>query len=198
MSGTLQRSLRLSLHPQRTISPLNSTSTPCFVKRTLQPALQSVATARRLFVIPGHLCATLAAGGSLSRRRSSVSVVFIVSPFGMESDLASCCSLAWRAAARAVRRVMDAAESRRVVLFIFGGMTGLAQPEDKVSVTLILLIIKVGVKLQRSSAGLRRHNLLGALPKPAFHVLPPMVFCWVASHLLPSFLFLQVALLWVL
>ena len=69
-------------------------------------------------MIPGHLCATLAAGGSLSRRRSRVSVVFMVVPFGMDSDLASYWSLARRAVARAVRRVMDAPESIRAVLFM--------------------------------------------------------------------------------
>ena len=124
-SGTLQRSLHMSLHPRRTISPLNSTSTPCFMKCTLQPALHSVVTARRLLVIHGHLCATLAAGGGLSRRRSRVSAVFMVAPFGMDSDLASCWSLARRAVAWSVRRVMDAAESIRAVLFIFGGILGL-------------------------------------------------------------------------
>ena len=92
---------------------------------------------------PGHLCATLAAGGSLSRRRPRVSVVFMVAPFGMDSELASCWSLARRAVAWVVRRVMDAAESIRAVLFMFGGMMGLGQPEDKVFVTLILLMIKL-------------------------------------------------------
>ena len=91
-------------------------------------------------MIPWHLCATLAAGGSLSRRRSIVSVVFVVAPFGMDSELSSCWSLARQAVAWAVRRVMDAAESIRAVLFMFGGMMGLEQPEDKVFVTLILLI----------------------------------------------------------
>ena len=143
VSGTLQRSLHMSLHHWKKVSPLNSTLKPCFMKCKLQPALKSVATARILFVIPGHLCATLAAGGSLSRRRSRVSVVFMVAPFGMDSDLASCWSLARRAVAWAIRRVMDAAESIRAVLFMFGGMMGLGQPEDKVFVTLILLMIKL-------------------------------------------------------
>ena len=61
-------------------------------------------------MIPGHMCATLSAVGSLYRRRSRVSVVFMVAPFGMDSELASCWSLARRAVAWAVRRVMDAAE----------------------------------------------------------------------------------------
>ena len=54
----------------------------------LQPALHSVLTARRLFVIPGHMWAVRAVGGSLSRRRSSVSVVLMVDPLGMERDFA--------------------------------------------------------------------------------------------------------------
>ena len=68
------------------------------------------------------------------------------------SDLASCWSLARQAVAWAVRRVMDVAESIRAVLFMFGGMMGLGQPEDKVSVTLILLMIKLEFALQTSSA----------------------------------------------
>ena len=166
----------MSLHPRRTVSPLNSTSTPCFMKCTLQPALHSVATARILFVIPGHLCATLAAGGSLSRRRSRVSVVFMVAPFGMDSDLAICWSLDRRAVAWAVRRVMDAAESIRAVLLMFGGMIGLVQSEDRVFVTLILLMIKLEFLIQISSAGSPRHAPLGAFPNPAFQMLPPIVF----------------------
>ena len=78
-------------------------------------------------MIPGHLCDTLAAGCSFSRRRSRVSVVFMVAPFGMDSDLASCWSLARRDVAWAVRRVMDVAESIRAVLLMFGGMIGLGQ-----------------------------------------------------------------------
>ena len=113
------------------------------MKCTLQPELNIVATDRRLFVIPGHLCATLAAGVSLSRRRSRVSVVFMVAPFGMDSDLASCWSLARRDVAWAVRSVMGATELIRAVLLMFGGMIGLGQPENKVFVTLILLMIKL-------------------------------------------------------
>ena len=79
--------------------------------------------------------------------------------------------LAW-----AVRRVMDAAESIRAVLFMFGGMMGLGHPEDKVFVTLVLLIIKLEFAIQISSAGSPCHALLCALPNPAFQVLPPIVF----------------------
>ena len=86
--GTLRRLLRWSRHPLSTISPLNSTVTPCFKKSTLQPALQSVLTAGRLFVIPGYLWAVCAVDGSLSRRRSSVSVFFMVAPLGMDRDFA--------------------------------------------------------------------------------------------------------------
>ena len=77
-------------------------------------------------VIPGHLWVTLAAGGSLSRRRSSVLVVFMDAPFGIDSDFDHCWSLARRAVARVVRRVIDTAESMRAVSFIFGGLMGLA------------------------------------------------------------------------
>ena len=100
----------------------------------------------------------------------------MVAPFGVNSDLASCWSLARRAVARAVRRLMDAAESIGAVLFMFGGIMDLEQPEDKVSVTLILLMIKLEFALQISSAGSTCHAPLGAFPNPAFHVLPPMVF----------------------
>ena len=88
MIGTLQRSLWWSRHPLSTISPLNSTVTPCSKKITLHPALHSELTARRLFVIPGHLWAVHDVDGSLSRRISSVSVVFIVAPLGMDRDFA--------------------------------------------------------------------------------------------------------------
>ena len=88
MIETLQRSLHWSRHPLSTISQLNSTVTPCSKKSTLQPELHSVLTGRRLFVIPGHLWDVRAVGGSLSRRRSSVSVVFMVAPLGMERDFA--------------------------------------------------------------------------------------------------------------
>ena len=94
----------------------------------------------------------------------------------MYSDLASCWSLARRSMALAVRRVMDAAESIRAVLFMFGGMMGLGQPEDKVFVTLILLMIKLEFELQISSAGSPCHAPLCALPNPAFQVLPSIVF----------------------
>ena len=65
-----------------------TTVTPCSNKITLHPALHSVLTARRLFVTLGNLWAVCAVGGSLSRRRSSVSVVFMVDPLGMERDFA--------------------------------------------------------------------------------------------------------------
>ena len=84
--GTLQRSLRCSRHPRSTISPLNYTVTPCSNKSTLQTALHSVLTSRRFFVIPGHMWAVRDVGGGLSRRSSSVSVVFIVAPLGMDRD----------------------------------------------------------------------------------------------------------------
>ena len=53
---------------------------------------------------------------------------------------------------------------------------GLEQPEDKVSITLILLMIKLEFALQISSAGSPRHAPLGAFPNPVFQVLPPIVF----------------------
>ena len=145
--GTLQRSLRWSHHPWSTISPLNSTFTPCSKKSILQTALHSVLTARRLFVIPGHLWAICAVGGSLSRRRSSVSVVFMVAPLGMDRYFAISLSLARLALALFLRSVMDAAESIRDLSFMF---TGLVQPED---IVLISLLIKLASMVLFSSAG---------------------------------------------
>ena len=85
---------------------------------------------------------------------------------------------------------MDIAESIRAVSSIFGG---LVQPED---IVLISLLIKLASIILLSSAGPPRQAPLGALPYPEFHVLPPMGFRRVASILWPSFLLVQVALVW--
>ena len=85
---------------------------------------------------------------------------------------------------------MDAAESIRAASFIFGC---LVQPED---IVLISLLIKLASIILFSSAGPRRQSTLGALPYPEFHVLPPMGFRRVSSLLWPSFLLVQVALVW--
>ena len=79
-------------------------------------------TARRLFVIPGHLWAVRAAGVSLLRRRSSVPVVFMVAPLGMDRDFAISLCLARLYFALLLRSVMDAAESIRAVSYICGGL----------------------------------------------------------------------------
>ena len=145
--GTLQRLLRWSRHHWSTISPLNSTFTPCSKKSILQTALHSVLTARRLFVFPGHLWAICAVGGSLSRRRSSVSVVFMVTPLGMDIDFAISWSLARLAFAILLRSVMDTAESTRAVSSMY---SGLLQSED---IVLISLLIKLASMVLFSSAG---------------------------------------------
>ena len=85
---------------------------------------------------------------------------------------------------------MDAADSIRAVSSMF---IGLIQPED---IVLISLLIKLASMILFSSAGPPRQAPLGALSCPEFHVHPSMGFWRVASLLWPSFLLVQVALVW--
>ena len=128
--------------------------------------------------------------GSLLRRRSGVSVVFMVAPLGMDRDFAISCSLAWLDFALLLRSVMDAAESIRAVLYIFGG---LVQPED---IVLISLLIKLASIILFSSSGPPRQAPLGAFTYPEFHMIPPMGSWRVASLFWSSFLLVQVELVW--
>ena len=86
--------------------------------------------------------------------------------------------------------VVDAAGSIRAVSSMF---IGLVQPEN---IVLISLKIKSASMILFSSAGPHRQAPLGAFPYPEFHVLPHMGFLIVASLLWPSFLLVQVALVW--
>ena len=85
---------------------------------------------------------------------------------------------------------MDAAESIRAVSSMF---IRLVQQKD---IVLISLLIKLASMILFSSAGPHCQAPLGAFPFPEFHVLPPMGFRRVASLLWPSFLLVQVALVW--
>ena len=85
---------------------------------------------------------------------------------------------------------MDTAESIRAVSYMF---IGLVQPEGKVLISLKIILSSM---ILFSSAGPHRQAPLGAFTCPEFHVLPPMGFRRVASLFWPSFLLVQVALLW--
>ena len=55
----------LSRHPGEMISPLYSTSQPCYVNKMVHPASVNLHTARRLFTIPVSVCAVLSMSGRL-------------------------------------------------------------------------------------------------------------------------------------
>ena len=82
-----------------------------------------------------------------------------------------------------------AAESKKAVVLV--GLGGLVQPGRSSSLR-ILNVLKARLFL----AGALCHFPFGALPKPVFAVLPPIVFCLVSSFMWLGFPFslLQVLL----
>ena len=77
--------------------------------------------------------------------------------------------------ARTIREY-DAAESKNAVVLV--GLGGLVQPGRSSS----LRILEV-LKTRLFPAGVPCHFPFGTLPKPAFSVLPPIVFCLVDSFM---------------
>ena len=124
----------------------------------------------------GILKAFLTALGSFFNIDSRVSVVTIAALFGVPRILfVSCSSDILTCAPRPISDY-DAAESKKAVVIV--GLGGLVQPGRSSS----LRILKV-LKTRLFPAGAPCHFPFGALPKPAFAVLPPMVFCLVASFM---------------
>ena len=124
----------------------------------------------------GTLKAFLAALGSFFNINSRVSVFSIAALVGVPSILfVSCYSDILMCAPRPIREY-DAAESKNAVVLV--GLGGLVQPGCSLS----LRILKV-LKTRLFPAGSPCHFPFGALPKPAFALLPPIVFCLVASLL---------------
>ena len=97
---------------------MHSTSTPCLLKLTEQPASQSVATDSRLCRMPGMRYARRAAGGKRSRAKSIVSEVVIVAPFGMLKRRGASWMSARVAVAKSWSKVAVAAESMYAMLFL--------------------------------------------------------------------------------
>ena len=139
----------------------------------------------------GTLKAFLAYLGSFFNINSRVSVVTIAALVGVLMILfVSCSSDILTCVPRPIRDY-DAAESKNAVVLL--GLGGLVQPGCSLS----LRILKV-LKTRLLPAGAPFHFPFGVFPKPAFAVLPPIVFCLVASFMLLGFPFplLQVLLSW--
>ena len=117
----------------------------------------------------GTLEAFITALGSFFNINSRVSFVTIAALFGVPriffvfyfSDILTC-------APRPISEY-DAAESKKAVVLV--GLGGLVQPCRSSS----LRILKV-LKTRLFPAGAPCHFPFGALPKPVFAVLPPIVF----------------------
>ena len=124
----------------------------------------------------GTLKYFLAALGSFFNINSRVSVVTIVALFGVPRILfVSCSSDILTCAPRPISEY-NAAESKRAVVLV--GLGGLVQIGRSSS----LRILKV-LKTRLFPAGAPCHFPFGALPKPAFAVLPPIAFCFIASFM---------------
>ena len=166
----------LSLHPRYRVSPSNSISAVCFYRWTPHPASTSSQDATRLWGVSGTLNAFLAALGGFFNINSRVSVVTIAALFGVPRILfVSCYSDILTCAPRPIIDY-DADESNKALLLV--GLGGLVQPGRLSS----LRILKI-LKTRLFPAGAPCHFPFGALPNPAFSVLPPIVFCLVASFM---------------
>ena len=166
----------LSLHPRYRVSPSNYIYTLCLYIWNPHPASTSSQDAIRLWGMSGTLKDFLAALGSFFNISSRVSAVTIAALFGVPWILFVSCSsdiLMW--APRPMSEY-DAAESKKAVVLV--GLGGLVQPGRSSS----LRILKV-LKTRLFSAGAPCHFPFGVLPKPAFAVLSPIVFCLVASFM---------------
>ena len=124
----------------------------------------------------GTLKTFLADLGSFFNINSRVSVVTIAALVGVPSILFVSCSSDILACAPRPIREYDASESNKAVVLV--GLGGLVQPGCSSS----LRILKV-LQTRLLTTGAPCHFPFGALPKPAFAVLPPIVFCLVASFL---------------
>ena len=117
----------------------------------------------------GTLKAFLAALGSLFNINSRVSVVTIAALFGVPRILFVSCSSDILTCAPRPLSDYDAAESNKAVVLV--GLGGLVQPGRSSSLRILKLL-----KTRLFPAGAPCHFPFGALPKPAFSVLPPIVF----------------------
>ena len=164
----------LSLHPRYRVCPTNSISALCLYRWTPHPESISSQAAIRLWGVSGTLNAYLAALGGLFNGNSRVSVVTIAALFGVPRILfVSCISDILTCATRPISEYNAADSKKAVVLVVLGG---LVQPGRLSS----LRILKV-LKTRLFTAGLPCHFPFGALPKPVFALLLPIVFCLIAS-----------------
>ena len=105
-------------------------------------------------------------------------MVFLMRPHDVVLSVMTgvfCCSCILMCAPRPIQEY-DAAESKNAVVLV--GLGGLVQPGCSLS----LRILKV-LKTRLLPAGAPCHFPFGAFLKPVFAVLPPIVFCLVASFL---------------
>ena len=121
----------------------------------------------------GTLNAFLAALGGFFNSNSRVSVITIAALFGVPMTLfVSCVSDILTCAPRPISEYNDVESKNSVVVVVLGG---LVQPVRLSS----LIILKV-LKTRLFPAGSPCHLPFGALPKPVFALLPPIVFFLVA------------------
>ena len=124
----------------------------------------------------GTLNDFLAALGSFFNSNSRVSVVTIDALFGVPRILFVSCSSDILTCAPRLISEYDAAESKKAVVLV--GLNGLVQPGRSSSLRILQVL-----KTRLFPAGAPCHLPFGALPKPAFAVLPPIMFCLVASFM---------------
>ena len=166
----------LSLHPRYRVSPSNSISALYLYRWTPHPASASSQDAIRLWGMSGTMKAFLAALGSFFNINSRVSVVTVATLVGVHRILLFSCSSDILTCAPRPIREYDADESKNDVVLV--GLGGLVQPGCPSSLRILKLL-----KTRLLTAGVPCHFPIEALPKPAFAVLTPIVFCLVASFL---------------
>ena len=166
----------LSLHPLYRVSPSNYISALYLYRWTPHHASTSSQAAVRLWRMSGTLKYFLADLEGFFNINSRVFVVAIAALFGVPKILfVSCSSDILTCAPRPISEY-DAAESKNAVVLV--GLGGLVHPVLSSS----LRILKV-LKTRFFPAGATYHLPFGALPKPVLPVLPPIVFCLVASFM---------------
>ena len=165
-----------SLHPLYRVSSSNYISALCLYIWTPHPESTSSQAVIRLWGMYSTLKTFLAALGSVFNINSRVYVVTISALFGVPGILFFSCSSDILTCAPRPISEYDTDESMNAVVLL--GLGGLVQPGRLSSLRILKLL-----KTRLFPAGASCHFPYGALPKPVFAVLPPIVFCLVASSM---------------